>query len=62
MKVERQKIKDEKTKQEKELGTLISEFSEKKDIELRAQLEKEEIEKYLREIQRGKLSALENDK
>lgn len=45
-----------------ELGTLISEFSEKKDIEMRAQLEKEEIEKYLREIQRGKLSALENDK
>jgi hypothetical protein len=40
----------------------MREFSTKKDIELKAKFEKDAINKQLREIQKVKLTALENDK
>jgi hypothetical protein len=41
---------------------LVKELELKKERELRARLEREEISKALKEIERSKLSALERDK
>ena len=41
---------------------LIKELEHKKDRELRAKIEREEIQKALKEIERTKVSALERDK
>jgi hypothetical protein len=41
---------------------LIKELETKKDRELRAKIEKEEIQKALKEIEKTKTSALERDK
>ena len=41
---------------------LVKEFEGRKDRELRARIEKEEIQKALKEIERTKISALEQDK
>ena len=40
----------------------MSKFSEKQDMELKAKFEKDEIRKTLREIEKSRLTALENDK
>jgi len=47
---------------ENQLGELMSQFNRKKDIELKAKYEKDEIEKALRVIEKSKLSAMEFDK
>ena len=51
-----------KKKQEVALAGLLEEFSLKKDIEIRAKMEKDRINKMLRDIQKSKLTALEEDK
>lgn len=50
MKVKKQKIKEEREKYEFELGELLDSFKEKKDIELSAKLEMDQINRELREI------------
>lgn len=62
MKVDRQSITEQKAAQEKALAQLMEEFSERKDIEIRAKIEVDEIQKQLRLIQKSRLTALENDK
>jgi len=62
MKVQKEKIRKDKVVMENELGDLLAQFNKKKDIELKARYEKEEIQKMLREIEKSKLTALESDK
>lgn len=62
MKIEKQKTSEAKQEQERQLGDLLKDFATRKDIELKAKFEKDAINKQLREIQKVKLTALENDK
>ena len=62
MKVKRQKVKDDREKEEAALGNLLDSFKEAKDIEIQAKMETDEINRQLRTIQKHKLTALENDK
>ena len=62
MKIQKDKLRDEKQSQQAQLGTLMAQFSERKDIELKAKYEVDEINKSLRQIQKSKLTALEFDK
>ena len=50
MKVEKKKASEMKQKQERELGELMKDFANRKDIELKAKFEKDAINKQLREI------------
>jgi len=62
LKIQKDKIKKDKLEMEGELGDLLGQFSRKKDIELKAKYEKDEIQKALRSIEKSKLTALEFDK
>lgn len=62
MKIKKEKISKDKNEMEKQLGDLLAQFNKKKDIELKARFEKEEIQKLLRGIEKSKLTALESDK
>lgn len=59
IKVEKHKNAQRKAEQEKALGQLLEEFNSKKDIEMRAKIEKDRINNQLKEIQKSKLTALE---
>ena len=50
MKIEKAKTAEMKNKQEVALAGLLEEFSQKKDIEIRAKMEKDRINKMLRDI------------
>ena len=50
MKVQKFKAAQKKAEQEKALGDLLEEFNSKKDIEMRAKIEKDRINNELREI------------
>ena len=62
MKIQKEELSKEKQFMENQLGELMSQFNRKKDIELKAKYEKDEIEKALRVIEKSKLSAMEFDK
>ena len=49
MKVQKQKVKDEREKQEKAVGDLLAEFKHRKDVEIQAKIEIDQINKELRE-------------
>lgn len=62
IKKERNFIRQTRMEQDQAMHDLIKELETKKDRELRAKIEKEEIQKALKEIERTKTSALERDK
>ena len=62
LKIKRQKVSEIKNQQEKELAELMNQFAQKKDIELKAKLEIDEIKKQMRMIQKVKLKAIDGDK
>jgi hypothetical protein len=62
MKVEKGKLSKDRVEMESTLGDLLAEFNKKKDKELQAKWEKEEIARALRQIEKSKLTALENDR
>jgi len=49
MKVEKQKVKEEREKEEQELADLLGEFKHRKDVEIQAKIETDQINKELRE-------------
>lgn len=62
LKIKKQKVSEIKNQQEKELAELMNQFAQKKDIELKAKLEIDEIKKQMRMIQKVKLKAIDGDK
>ncbi len=62
LKIKKQKVSELKNYQEKELAELMNQFAQKKDIELKAKLEIDEIKKQMRMIQKVKLKAIDGDK
>ena len=62
LKVAKSKARETNDEYEAELGELMGQFAERKDMELKAKYEVDEINKTLRLIEKSKLSALENDK
>jgi hypothetical protein len=59
---ERQAVRELRNKEEAELMDLVKDLEQKKERELQARIEKEQIGKALRELEKTKLSTLEQEK
>jgi len=61
-KKEKNFLRQQREEQEQAMHNLVKELEMKKDRELRAKLEKEEIQRALKDIEKTKVSALERDR
>ena len=62
LKIQKHNLSKEKEQNESQLGDLMATFNKKKEIEKKADYEKNEIQKALRVIEKNKVSALEFEK